>query len=53
MKARLVADRRDQDPELYPNKFSPTVAIHSVFTVLGLAMVKMAPMSGMNVIKFL
>jgi hypothetical protein len=37
MKARLVADGRDQDPELYPNKLSPTVALHSVFTVLGLA----------------
>jgi hypothetical protein len=36
MKARLVADGRDQDPELYPNKSSPTVALHSVFTVLGL-----------------
>jgi hypothetical protein len=36
MKARIVADGRDQDPELYPNKSSPTVALHSVFTVLGL-----------------
>jgi len=36
MKARLIADGRDQDPELYPNKSSPTVALHSVFLVLGL-----------------
>ncbi len=40
VKARLVADGRDQDPLLYPNKSSPTVAIHSVFTVLGLAATK-------------
>jgi len=38
--ARLVAVGRDQDAELYPNKSSPTVAIHSVFTVLGLAATK-------------
>jgi len=36
MKARLVAGGRDQDPELYPNKSSPTVVLHLVFTVLGL-----------------
>ena len=36
MKAQLVADGRDQDLELYPNKSSPTVALNSVFTVLGL-----------------
>jgi hypothetical protein len=35
VKARLVADGRDQDPLLYPNKSSPTVSIHSVFAVLG------------------
>jgi len=40
VKARLVADGRDQDSDLYPNKSSPTVAIHSVFTVLGLAATK-------------
>jgi hypothetical protein len=40
VKARLIADGRDQDPQLYPNKSSPTVAIHSVFTVLGLAATK-------------
>jgi hypothetical protein len=37
VKARLVADGRDQDPEMSPNKSSPTVAIRSVFTVLGSA----------------
>lgn len=36
MKAWLVADGRDQDPDLYPNKSSPMVAVHSVFTILGL-----------------
>jgi hypothetical protein len=36
-KARVVADGRDQDADMYPNKSSPTVAIHSVFTVLGMA----------------
>ena len=40
MKARLVADGRDQDADMYPNKASPTVAIHSVFTVLGIAPTK-------------
>lgn len=40
IKARLVADGRDQDAELYPNNSSPTVAIHSVYTVLGLAATK-------------
>jgi hypothetical protein len=37
VKARLVADGRDQDPLMYPNKSSPTVAIHLVFTVLRMA----------------
>jgi hypothetical protein len=37
MKARLVADGRDQDVEMYPDKSSPTVAVHLVFTALGLA----------------
>jgi hypothetical protein len=36
MKARLVADGCDQDSSMYPDKASPTVAIHSVFTVLGM-----------------
>ena len=38
VKARFVADGRDQDPEMFPNKASPTVA--SVFMVLGLAPTK-------------
>ncbi len=37
MKARLVADGRDQDEEMYPKKSSPTIAVHLVFTALGLA----------------
>jgi hypothetical protein len=37
MKAGLVADDRDQDADKYPDKSSPTVAVHSVFTALGLA----------------
>jgi len=37
VKARLIADGRDQDPEMFPNKSSPTVVIQSVSTVLGLA----------------
>jgi hypothetical protein len=41
MKARLVADGTDaQHPSLYPNKSSPMVAIHSVFTALGMAVAK-------------
>jgi hypothetical protein len=40
MRARLVADGRDQDAEMYPNKASPTVVIQSVFTILGLASMK-------------
>jgi len=39
IEAKLVADRRDQDAEMYPDKSSPTVAVHSFFTVLGLAIV--------------
>jgi hypothetical protein len=38
IKARLVADGRDQDATMYPNKASPTVAIHLVFTALGVMM---------------
>ncbi len=34
MKAHLIADGRDQDKEIHPDQSSPTVAIHSVFTVL-------------------
>jgi hypothetical protein len=37
VKESLVVDGRDQDAELFPNKLSPTVAIHSVFAVLALA----------------
>jgi hypothetical protein len=33
----LVADGRGQDTEMYPDKSSLTVAVHSVFTVLGVA----------------
>ena len=33
-KGRLVADGRSQDRDLYPDKASPTLAIHSLFTVL-------------------
>jgi hypothetical protein len=36
VKAQLVAGGRGQDPEMYPDKASPTIAVHSVFTVLGL-----------------
>jgi hypothetical protein len=36
MKACLVAEGRDQDAEWYPNKSSPTVPNHSIFTVLGM-----------------
>jgi len=32
-KARIVADGRSQDRALYPDKSSPTLAIHSLFTV--------------------
>jgi hypothetical protein len=37
VEARLITDGRAQNSEMYPNKSSPTIAIHSVFTVLGLA----------------
>jgi hypothetical protein len=40
VKARLVADGRDQDPAMYLNRSSPTVAIHSVFAMLGIASTK-------------
>jgi Reverse transcriptase (RNA-dependent DNA polymerase) len=36
MKARLVADGRDQDPEMFPNKSSPTVPIQSILVFLGI-----------------
>lgn len=44
VKARLVADGRGQDPELYPDKASPTIAVHSVFTILAIC-------TGYNVLK--
>ncbi len=40
MKARLVADGRDQESKMYSDKASPTVALHSVFTVLGIMATK-------------
>jgi hypothetical protein len=40
MKAWLVADGRDQYVDLYPNKSSPMVAVHSVFMVLGMVAAK-------------
>ncbi len=40
VKARLVADGRDQDANLYPDKSLPTVMLHSVFIVLGLRAMK-------------
>ena len=36
VKARLVADGRDQDPEMFPNKSSPTVSIQSVLVFIGI-----------------
>jgi hypothetical protein len=36
VKARLVTDGRDQNPEMFPNKSSPTVSIQSVLAVLGI-----------------
>ncbi len=33
-KARMVSHGNEQDAALYPNKSSPTAAIHSLFTVL-------------------
>jgi len=33
-KARIVANGSTQDPAAYPNKSSPTLAVHSLFTVL-------------------
>jgi hypothetical protein len=37
VKARVIADGCDQNTEMYPDKLSPMVAIHLVFTVLGMA----------------
>jgi hypothetical protein len=38
VKERLVADGRGQDPQMYPDKASRTIAVHSVFSVLSLRM---------------
>ena len=35
-KARLVADGRGQDAKLYPDKLSPTLQMHSLYTVLAI-----------------
>ena len=35
-KARLVADSRGQDAKLYLDKSSPTLQVHSLYTVLAL-----------------
>ena len=36
-KSRLVFDGRDQDPELFPDRSSPTVALHSLMACLAIA----------------
>jgi hypothetical protein len=36
VKARLVTGGTDQNPEMFPDKSSPTIAIYSIFMVLGL-----------------
>ena len=36
-KSRLVFDGRDQDPELFPERSSPTVALHSLMACLTIA----------------
>ena len=42
-KSRLVVDGRDQDPELFPDRSSPTAALHSL-----MACVAVATASGMT-----
>ena len=39
-KSRLVFDGRDRDPELFPDRSSPTVALHSLMACLALATAK-------------
>jgi hypothetical protein len=34
VKARMVANGNEQDPSLYPNESSPTVAVHSILSCL-------------------
>jgi hypothetical protein len=42
MKSRLVANGNEQDPEIYYDRSSPTVAIHSIFTSLLVAAVNIS-----------
>ncbi len=37
VKSHLVANGNEQDQELYPDRASPTVAIHSILTCLAVA----------------
>jgi hypothetical protein len=37
VKSRMVANGNEQDPKLYPDKSSPTVAVHSILTCLAMA----------------
>ncbi len=37
VKSRMVTNGDEQDPQLYPNRSSPTVALHSIFTCLAVA----------------
>jgi len=39
LKARLVADDRAQDPDLYPNKYSPTASLEAIMATLKLTAV--------------
>jgi hypothetical protein len=36
-KSRMVMNRNEQDPDMYPDRSSPTVAIHSLLTCLAVA----------------
>ena len=36
-KSRLVFDGCDQDPEIFPDQYSPTVALHSLMACLAIA----------------
>ncbi len=37
VKSRMVANGDEQDPQLYPDRSSPTVALHSIFACLAIA----------------
>ncbi len=37
VKTRMVANGDEQDPQLYPDRSSPTVALHSIFACLAVA----------------